>query len=188
MTATNTPRSSFCQTVWLACWSKDPSKVTKGKQIRSAFYILPRWLLSTPQLRRPFSFVSSLRVNKFVFSRISTKNSCSSHNPHFHSLLLYVGLKLIQSLQLEPNWELMLNCNGFNQIENCFSVARDGIRQHPWKQVGQPSTYFSRITKSNCNKFISLFDTFFICNLLFCVTSAQCFLNYYFSLQWDRSW
>ena len=177
MTATNTPRSSFCQTVWLACWSKDPSKVTKGKQIRSAFYILPRWLLSTPQLRRPFSFVSSLRVNKFVFSWISTKNSCSSHNPHFNSLLLHGGLKLIQSLQLEANWELTLNCNGFNhssnQIENCFSVARDGIRQHPWKQVGQPSTYFSRIIKSNCNKFISLFDTFFSCNLLVCVTSAQ---------------
>ena len=61
----------------------------------------------------------------------------------------------------------------FQPLENCFSVARDGIRQHPWKQVGQPSTYFSRIIKSNCNKFISLFDTFFSCNLLVCVTSAQ---------------
>ena len=97
--------------------------------------------------------------------------------PHFNSLLLHGGLKLIQSLQLEANWELTLNCNGFNhssnQIENCFSVARDGIRQHPWKQVGQPSTYFPKITKSNSNKFISLFDTFFSCNILVCVTSAQ---------------
>ena len=93
--------------------------------------------------------------------------------PHFNSLLLHGGLKLIQSLQLEPNWELMLNCNGSNQIENYSSVARDGIRQHPWKQVGQPSTYFPKITKSNSNKFISLFDTFFSCNILVCVTSAQ---------------
>ena len=75
-------------------------------------------------LRRPFSFVSSLRVNKFVFSRsedFSTKNSCSFHNSTFQQL---------QSSELQMRTII----RKFNVKH--FSVAGDRVRQHTWKQVG----------------------------------------------------
>ena len=113
--------------------------------------------------------MSSLRVNKFVFSRsedFSTKNSCSFHNSTFQQL---------QSSELQMRTII----RKFNVKH--FSVAGDRVRQHTWKQVGDNEQYISGIF----DIFAAVTNMCYFWHIWY--TELCFFSSFSFALQWDRS-
>ena len=127
-------KNFYFQTLWLLSWSKDPSKVTKGRDTVSFLYS-PKIVIVEKTIFICVFFESKqiciLPVGRIFPQRILALSKI----PHFNSKLKQriSSAVLFQSSNLEIRHRLSVKH---------FSVSGDRVGQHTWKQVGQWAIYF----------------------------------------------